>query len=93
MVKYRLTRPRRPIDLPSTVRPTALVWVESQDYDADGPLRLECDDPLLAERIREALFNSYGNRARPLDGEFSPRDLAVAMDGPVMRAFEPAEVG
>lgn len=91
-MKFRLTRPRRPIDRPDTVRPTAVVWIDSPEYDEDGPLRIESEDEFLAERVRDALLQSYGNRARPLDGEFSPRDLAVAMGGRIMQPFEPAEV-
>lgn len=91
-LKYRLTRPRRPIDLPGQPRPTAVVWVESEDYDADGPIHVESDDPRLTEQVREALFNSYGNRARPIDGDVSPRDLACALDGRFLKAFEPVEI-
>ena len=91
--RYRLTRPRRPIDLPTTQRPTALCWVESSDYDEDGRVHLE-GPPELVERIRTALAMSYGDRARPLDLEegFSPRDLACAMSGRALVPFEPCEV-
>ena len=88
--RYRLTRPLRPIDLPGQQRPTALVWVESPEYDGDGPLRVEGEERLV-EKIRLALGMSYGSRGRPLQGDFSPRDLAVAMDSRDMAAFEPVE--
>lgn len=88
--RYRLTRPRRPIDLPDQPRPSALVWIESPEYDSDGPLRVEGEGRLV-EKIRLVLGMSYGSRGRPLNGEFSPRDLAVAMDGRDMEAFEPIE--
>ncbi|MBT9584120.1 hypothetical protein IV102_12335 [bacterium] len=88
--RYRLTRPRRPIDLPDQPRPGALVWVESPEYDSDGPLRVEGEDRLV-EKIRLALSMSYGSRGRPLQGDFSPRDLAVALDSRDMAAFEPVE--
>ena len=88
--RYRLTRPLRPIDLPGQPRPTALVWIESPEYDGDGPLRVEGEERLV-EKIRLALGMSYGSRGRPLQGDFSPRDLAVAMDSRDMAAFEPVE--
>lgn len=89
-VRYRLTRPLRPIDLPGLQRPTALVWIDSPEYDGDGPLRVEGEERLV-EKIRLALGMSYGSRGRPLQGDFSPRDLAVAMDSRDMAAFEPVE--
>lgn len=88
--RYRLTRPLRPIDLPGQQRPTALVWIESSDYDGDGPLRVEGEERLV-EKIRLALGLSYGSRGRPLEGHFSPRDLAIAMDSRDLAAFEPIE--
>jgi len=92
-MKYRLTRPARPIDLPGRARPTALVWVESAGYDEDGVLRVEGDDPGLVELIREHLENSYGNRARIIELDcLTPRDLACALDGWQMRQFEAQEV-
>jgi len=78
------------MDLPGQQRPTALVWVESPEYDGDGPLRVEGEERLV-EKIRLALGMSYGSRGRPLQGDFSPRDLAVAMDSRDMAAFEPVE--
>ena len=90
--KYRLTRPLRPIDLPGRERPSALVWVESVDYDEDGVLHIEGEESLV-EKIRQELLGSYGNRARPLmEGVFSPRDLACALDGRFMKPFEPVEI-
>ncbi|MBS2036720.1 hypothetical protein JST97_17150 [bacterium] len=91
--KYRLTRPARPIDLPGQSRPTALVWVDAPSYDEDGTLVIECQDPGLLEKIRHHLFNSYGDRGRPLeeDQPFSPRDLACALDGRFMKEFEAVE--
>jgi hypothetical protein len=89
--KYRLTRPARPIDRPGQHRPTACIWVDSAAEEDDGPLRLEGDERLL-EQIREAIFNSYGMRGRPLDGAMSPLDLAVALDGKFLRPFEPTEL-
>jgi hypothetical protein len=88
--KYRLTRPRRPIDRPDHPRPTALIWVAAEDEDTDGQVRIE-GDPTLILLIQDALFNSYGNRARPMEGDVSPRDLAVALDGKFLRPFEPQE--
>jgi hypothetical protein len=92
--KYRLTRPLRPIDRPGQDRPTALIWVESSDYDEDGTLVIECQDQALLEKIRWHLFNSYGDRARPLeeDQPFSPRDLACALDGRFMKEFAAVEI-
>ena len=90
--KYRLTRPLRPIDLPGLERPSALVWVESADYDEDGVLHIEGEEDLV-ERIRRELFGSYGDRGRPLiEGVFSPRDLACALDGRFMKPFEPVSI-
>lgn len=67
------------------------MWVESENEEADGPLRLD-GDPHLVEQIRAAIANSYGMRGRPLDEEFSPVDLTVALDGRFLKAFEPTEV-
>jgi len=90
--KYRLTRPLRPIDLPGRERPSAIVWVESSDYDEDGVLHIEGEESLV-EKIRQELLGSYGNRARPLmEGVFSPRDLACALDGRFMKPFEAVEI-
>ena len=89
--KYRLTRPLRPIDLPGRERPTALVWVDSPEYDSDGPLQVEGETQLV-DRIRHTLAMSYGSRGRPLQGDFSPRDLAVALDSRDMLPFEPVEI-
>jgi hypothetical protein len=89
--RYRLTRPLRPIDLPGSARPQVTIWVNSDQEDEDGELRFE-GDCLLFERICEVLSNCYGMRARPLDGAISPLDLAVALDGRLMRPFEPQEL-
>ncbi len=92
--KYRLTRPARPIDLPWTERPTAVVWVEASDHDTDGSLYIETEDEHLAEKIRSAISMSYGNRGRSLsvDEPFSPRDLACALSDSWMKQFEAVEI-
>ena len=92
--KYRLTRPPRPIDRLGQDRPTALIWVESVDYEEDGTLVIECQDQTLLDKIRYHLFNSYGSRGRPLqeDEPFSPRDLACALDGRFMKEFGAVEI-
>jgi hypothetical protein len=89
-LKYRLTRPRRPIDRPDQERPTAVIWVESEDYDGDGPIRIEGDAD-MTRLVQDAVFNSYGNRARPMQGDVSPRDLVVALDGKFLRPFDPQQ--
>lgn len=89
--RFRLYRPRRPIDLLGQPRPSALVWVESAGEEEDGLLRVE-GEAHLVERIREALGMSYGSRGRPLEESFSPLDLAVALGGRFMKPFEAEEV-
>lgn len=92
--KYRLIRPARPIDLPWTERPTAVVWVDAPDYDEDGTLHIEAQDEHLIEKIRTAISQSYGDRGRSLmvDQPFSPRDLACALFGRWMKQFEAVEL-
>jgi len=89
--KYLLTRPLRPIDRPGQPRPTATLWVDSEDEESDGPICMEGDEGLL-QLIRQAIFNSYGMRARPMDGPVTPVDLAVALEGRFLKAFEPVEL-
>lgn len=89
--KYRLQRPRRPIDLPFRARPFAIAWVESEDWDADGILRIE-GPPDLVERIERDIRNSYGSRGRSLTEGLTPRDLAVALDGRFLKCYEAEEV-
>lgn len=91
MQKFLLTRPRRPIDLPGTIRPQVSIWIHSSHEDEDGELCFEGDAELF-EKVQSALFNSYGMRARPLDGPMTPVDLAVALGGRLMKAFEPQEL-
>ncbi|MBN9415102.1 MAG: hypothetical protein J0I12_06655 [Candidatus Eremiobacteraeota bacterium] len=92
--KYRLTRPARPIDLPWTERPTAVVWVQSTGEDEDGDFQVEGQDADLLDLIRTAISQSYGDRGRSLwaDQPFSPRDLACALFGRWMKQFEAVEL-
>ena len=94
MNKWLLIRPARPIDLPWQERPTAIVWVESVDYDEDGTLQLECEDEHLREKILYAIDMAYGVRGRSLNSRepFSPRDLACAVTGRWMVQFEAKEL-
>jgi len=92
--KYKLLRPARPVDLPWKERPSAVVWVESNDEDEDGVLHVEGADADLVESIRRAIDQAYGSRGRSLSVEepFSPRDLACALFGRWMQQFEAVEL-
>ncbi|MBX3170495.1 MAG: hypothetical protein KF760_24020 [Candidatus Eremiobacteraeota bacterium] len=92
--KYKLLRPARPVELPWKERPSAVIWVESSDYDEDGVLHVEGEDADLVESIRFAVSQAYGSRGRPLSLEepFSPRDLACALFGRWLKQFEAVEI-
>lgn len=92
--KFRLLRPARAVELPWKPRPSVVVWVESDDDDADGVLHIEGEDADLIENIRSAISQAYGSRGRSLAVEqpFSPRDLACALFGRWMKQFEAVEI-
>lgn len=90
--RFTVTRPGFSAELPDRVQPIAIVWVESERDDQDGALRIE-GDPEVASDLREALRNSYGMRARPLDEGIAPEDLRVALlNSPLLLPYAAVEL-
>ncbi len=88
LLKYRLTAPPDAFDIPGKPREQAFVFMTA-DHAADDSLIEYEGSERLVNQIRERVLRSYGFRARLIDEYTSPRDLANAMYGRLLKPYEP----
>jgi hypothetical protein len=89
MIRYLLRIPKQPWERPQRPRREVFVSLESKEADKLAPLQFNGDEKDI-RTVRDALINrASGDRGAVIEEDTTPRHLTVAMNGPVMRVFQP----
>lgn len=88
LLKYRLTAPPKPFQMPGQPQEQAYVFMMAEHFEDDSLIQYEGPERLVRE-LKLRVERSYGFRARLIDEYTSPRDLACAMQGRLLSPYEP----